>query len=145
MLLYILFFLTSYKYQLSWFLVSTFLGYFPLCCDNHYVIGHFGHKQFYFSFSDFTLLFLFLLFYFEGWWRGMWQGSHMTDHMIWCHRPKTWWKDLEDSVRASEVHMVALSKTWGRNYYNLKLKGLSNRTTLVLSNTRELDRVPNTK
>ena len=29
--------------------------------------------------------------------------------------------------------------------YNLKLKGLSNRTTLVLSNTRELDRVPNTK
>jgi len=29
--------------------------------------------------------------------------------------------------------------------YELKLKGLSNRTTLVLSNTRELDRVPNTK
>ena len=29
--------------------------------------------------------------------------------------------------------------------YELKLKGLSDRTTLVLSNTRELDRVPSTK
>ena len=29
--------------------------------------------------------------------------------------------------------------------YNLKLKGLSNKTTLVLSNTRELDRVPSTE
>ena len=29
--------------------------------------------------------------------------------------------------------------------YDLKLKELSNKTTLVLSNTRELDRVPNTK
>ena len=29
--------------------------------------------------------------------------------------------------------------------YGLKLKVLSNRTTLVLSNTRELDRVPSTK
>ena len=29
--------------------------------------------------------------------------------------------------------------------YGLKLKVLSNRTTLVLSNTRELDRVPKTK
>ena len=29
--------------------------------------------------------------------------------------------------------------------YELKLKGLSNRTTLVLSNTRELDRVSKTK
>ena len=29
--------------------------------------------------------------------------------------------------------------------YDLKLKGLSDRTTLVLSNTRELDRVPSTK
>jgi len=30
-------------------------------------------------------------------------------------------------------------------FYDLKLKVLSNKTTLVLSNTRELDRVPNTK
>ena len=29
--------------------------------------------------------------------------------------------------------------------YELKLKELSNRTTLVLSNIRELDRVPSTK
>jgi len=29
--------------------------------------------------------------------------------------------------------------------YDLKLKELSDKTTLVLSNTRELDRVPNTK
>ena len=29
--------------------------------------------------------------------------------------------------------------------HDLKLKGLSNKTTLILSNTRELDRVPSTK
>ena len=29
--------------------------------------------------------------------------------------------------------------------YDLKLKGLSNKTTLVLSNTRELNRVPSTE
>jgi len=29
--------------------------------------------------------------------------------------------------------------------YDLKLKRLSNKTTLVLSNTRELDRVPSTE
>ena len=29
--------------------------------------------------------------------------------------------------------------------YDLKLKGLSTKTTFVLSNTRELDRVPNIK
>ena len=29
--------------------------------------------------------------------------------------------------------------------YDLKLKGLSNKTTLVLSNTRELDRAPDAK
>ena len=32
-----------------------------------------------------------------------------------------------------------------RQYYELKLKELSNRTTLILSNIRELNRVPNTK
>ena len=31
------------------------------------------------------------------------------------------------------------------NCYELRLKVLSDRTTLVLSNTRELDRVPKTK
>ena len=58
--------------------------------------------------------FLFLLFYFEGWWRGMWQGSHMTCHMMWCHRPRTWWKNLEGDVRVHRVYMVALSKKWGK-------------------------------
>ena len=38
-------------------------------------------------------------------------------------------------------HMCQSSRQW---CYELKLKGLSNRT-LVLSNTRELDRVPSTK
>ena len=33
----------------------------------------------------------------------------------------------------------------GARCYDLKLKGLSNKTTLVLSNTRELDRVSSTK
>ena len=33
----------------------------------------------------------------------------------------------------------------GQHCYGLKLKELSNRTTLVLSNTRELDRDPFTK
>jgi len=33
----------------------------------------------------------------------------------------------------------------GAECYELKLKGLSDRTTLVLSNTRELDRAPKTK
>jgi len=33
----------------------------------------------------------------------------------------------------------------GAECYDLKLKGLSDKTTLVLSNTRELDRVPSTK
>jgi len=33
----------------------------------------------------------------------------------------------------------------GQTCYDLKLKGLSKETTLVLSNTRELDRVPSTE
>jgi len=33
----------------------------------------------------------------------------------------------------------------GARCYDLKFKGLSNKTTLVLSNTRELDRVSSTK
>ena len=36
-------------------------------------------------------------------------------------------------------------KPWTHLCYDSKLKVLSNETTLVLSNTRELDRVPNTK
>ena len=28
-----------------------------------------------------------------------------------CHRPRAWWKDLEDDVSAHVYNMVALSKT----------------------------------
>jgi len=40
-----------------------------------------------------------------------------------------------------KIHMTTKSPSC----YDLKLKVLSNKITLVLSNTRELDRVPNTK
>jgi len=40
---------------------------------------------------------------------------------------------------------VCAKKGKGVSCYDLKLKGLSNKTTLVLSNIRELNRVPNTK
>ena len=40
---------------------------------------------------------------------------------------------------------IRLPKTEPVYCYDLKLKGLSNKTTLVLSNTRELDRDPFTK
>jgi len=69
-----------------------------------------------FSFIFLILLFVsFILFYFEGQWRGMWQGSHMTGHMMWCHRPRTWKKNLEDDVRAHGVCIVVLSKKWGKH------------------------------
>ena len=51
----------------------------------------------------------------------------------------------------SSASMLVMNKAWctvlvrGQFCYDLKLKGLSNKTTLVLSNTRELDRVPSTK
>jgi len=41
-----------------------------------------------------------------------------------------------------DITLVTISRP---ECYDLKLKGLSNKTTLVLSNTRELDRVPSTK
>ena len=48
-------------------------------------------------------------------------------------------------VRVNHViHEKSIEDTKGMTSYcyDLKLKGLSNKTTLVLSNTRELDRVP---
>ena len=39
-------------------------------------------------------------------------------------------------------HSVHMVYSW---YYDSKPKGLSDELTLVLSNTRELDRVPSTK
>ena len=43
------------------------------------------------------------------------------------------------------IRMRLREKLVEEQCYELKLKGLSNRTTLVLSNIRELDRVPSTE
>ena len=45
-----------------------------------------------FSFSFIFWLYRdFVFFFFSfGRWRGMWHRSHMTGHMMWCHKPKTW-------------------------------------------------------
>ena len=61
----------------------------------------------------FSFIFLILL-YFTFLWKdneGTWQWSHMTGHMMWHHKPRTWWKGLEDDIRALGVHIVALSRT----------------------------------
>ena len=72
-----------------------------------------------------TIFLLFLWFYINfvlfcfcfyfWWWRGTWHCSHMICHMMWHYRPRTWWKDLEDDVRAHRCNMVALSKTWDKH------------------------------
>jgi len=68
-----------------------------------------------FYFSDFILILFFFCFSFSfGRWRGMWYYSHMTCHMMWHHKPRIWWKDLEDDVRAYVYNMMALSRKWGR-------------------------------
>ena len=41
--------------------------------------------------------------------------------------------------------VINIQLLYNPHCYDLKLKVLSNKTTLVLSNTRELDRVPSTK
>ena len=51
---------------------------------------------------------------------------------------KKQWQEMQQRHEEEQQLLAQL-------YYDLKLKGLSNRTTLVLSNTRELDRVLNTK
>jgi len=75
-------------------------------------------NNFYFLFSFIFWLyknFVFFFFFFSfGWWRGMWHCSHMTCHMMWCHRPRRWWKDLEDDIRAHIYNMVALRQIWNR-------------------------------
>ena len=64
---------------------------------------------FFLSFSDFIgILFSFFSF---GQWRGMWHCSHMTCYIMWCHRPRRWWKDLEDDVRAHVYNIVTLRQT----------------------------------
>jgi len=55
---------------------------------------------------------------------------------------------LQTSIKFANPGLLKFSSVlvWtNMNCYDLKLKGLSNKTTLVLSNTRELDRVPSTK
>ena len=55
--------------------------------------------------------------------------------------------DIDEIIRIKKAFLKLLANKVSEihKYYNLKLKELSNRTTLVLSNTRELDRVPSTK
>jgi len=81
------------------------------------VMGRLNTNNFLFLFfSDFILIFFSLFFYFSfGQWRGTWYYSHMTGHMMWCHRPRTWWKDLEDDIRAHVYNIVALSRKWDRH------------------------------
>jgi len=47
--------------------------------------------------------------------------------------------------RVGVTNFIQLVSPQPVDCYELRLKGLSDRTTLVLSNTRELDRVPKTK
>jgi len=55
-------------------------------------------------------------------------------------------RKLEQEGKTIEEFIQEFKRTAkGSGCYELQLKGLSDRTTLVLSNTRELDRVPKTK
>jgi len=98
----------------------TYVGCIKVATNNwdiRSVMGCFGHEQFLFSFifwlyRDFVFFFFFFSF---GQWRGTRQGSYMTGHMMWGHRPRTWWKDLEDDIRAYVGSMVALSRMWGKH------------------------------
>ena len=51
----------------------------------------------------------------------------------------------DEELRAEVVQLHHDVPTAGHECYDPKLKGLSNELTLVLSDTRELDRVPSTK
>jgi len=63
-----------WQYHLLWNALNT---------DNFYFIL--------FYFSDFISILLFFSFLFNsGQWRGTWHCSHMTYHMMWCYRPRTW-------------------------------------------------------
>ena len=80
--------------------------------------------------------FYFILFYFTftfsfRWWRSTWYCSHMTCHMMWCHRPRRWWKDLEDDIRAHVYNMATLRQTWGRS--------MDIRAGLIISSTDHED------
>ena len=76
-------------------------------------------NNFYFLFllfSDFIgILFSFSFSFLLDDEKSTWHCSHMTCHMMWCHRPRRWWKDLEDDVRAYVYNMVTLRQTWERS------------------------------
>ena len=60
--------------------------------------------------------FVFFFFFFSfGQWRGTWHCSHMTCHMMWFHRPRRWWKDLKDDIKAYVYNMATLRQTWERS------------------------------
>ena len=104
------------------FLIHQFITWGAVADHSSYfvtIMECFGHEEFLFSFSFIFWLyrnFVFFFFFFSfRWWRGMWQGGHMIGHMMWCHRPRTWWKNLEGDVRANGVCIMALSKKWGEH------------------------------
>ena len=104
--------LESYIYRVYMvYAISSCLPHFLLKATMLYVMGRSGHEQFLFYFIlffDFIgILFCFVFSF--GRWNGTWH-SHMTSHMIWHHKPRTWWKDLEDNVRAHVYNIVALSR-----------------------------------
>ena len=89
---------TEFMYHL---LVTSTLLWDALDMDNFYFL--------FLLFSDFIgILFYFSFFFSFGQWRGMWHCSHMTCHMMWCHRPRRWWKDLEDDIKVSRSLTVDL-------------------------------------
>ena len=54
-------------------------------------------------------------------------------------------EEVQETTRAKRVGSRNQPNGRSSKCYELRLKVLSDRTTLVLSNTRELDRVPKTK
>ena len=46
-------------------------------------------NNFYFILFYFILI-LFSFSFSLRWWKGTWHHSHMTGHMMWYHRPRTW-------------------------------------------------------
>ena len=64
----------------------------------------------------------------------------LVSHIHICDQPLVKMVHHAAFVTSTEAELFAI-----RCCYDLKLKGLSNKTTLILSNTRELNRVPSTK
>ena len=71
-------------------------------------------------------------------------GQHRMLELI---KRTYWWPGLKKDVKkyVQGCFKCQQNKVQHQRCYDLKLKVLSNKTTLVLSNTRELNRVPSTK